>query len=120
MPHGEKPRLVMLHLNSEAMRTSSPIIDVEGSMTAFVRALGIHAHGRNIRTLRDQTARLAAAHITLGIGSKTIKTDVIDAFRQYLEKNPLSPVIAEAQRGYVDVSNQYGQSLAKRSATSQF
>ncbi|GEO43495.1 hypothetical protein SAE02_76430 [Skermanella aerolata] len=80
LPHGEKPRLVMLHLNSEAKRTGSPIIDVEGSMTAFVRSLGIHAHGRNIRTLRDQVARLAAAHITLGIGSKTIKTDVIDAF----------------------------------------
>src|SRR4051812_47530335 len=80
LPHGEKPRLVMLHLNGEALRTGSPIIDVEGSMTAFVRALGIHVHGRNIRTLRDQLARLAAAHITLGIGSKTIKTDVIDAF----------------------------------------
>jgi hypothetical protein len=80
LPHGEKPRLVMLHLNSEALRTGSPIIDVEGSMTAFVRALGIHVHGRNIRTLRDQLARLAAAHIMLGIGSKTIKTDVIDAF----------------------------------------
>jgi hypothetical protein len=80
LPHGEKPRLVMLHLNSEALRTASPIIDVQDSMTAFVRALGIHVHGRNIRTLRDQLARLAAAHITLGIGSTTIKTDVIDAF----------------------------------------
>jgi hypothetical protein len=80
LPHGEKPRLVMLHLNGEALRTGSPIIDVEGSMTAFVRALGIHAHGRNIRTLRDQLARLAAASIRLGIGSTTIKTDVIDAF----------------------------------------
>src|SRR5918994_1792139 len=80
LPHGEKPRLVMLHLNGEALRTGSPIIDVEGSMTAFVRALGIDTNGRNIRTLRDQLARLAAAHIMLGIGSKTIKTDVIDAF----------------------------------------
>jgi hypothetical protein len=80
LPHGEKPRLVMLHLNGEALRTGSPIIDVRDSMTAFVRALGIHVHGRNIRTLRDQLARLAAAHIMLGIGSKTIKTDVIDAF----------------------------------------
>ena len=80
LPHGEKPRLVMLHLNGEALRTGSPIIDVEGSMTAFVRALGIHTNGRNIRTLRDQLARLAAAHIMLGIGSTTIKTDVIDAF----------------------------------------
>jgi hypothetical protein len=80
LPHGEKPRLVMLHLNGEALRTSSPIIDVEGSMTAFVRALGIDTNGRNLRTLRNQLARLAAAHIMFGIGSKTIKTDVIDAF----------------------------------------
>src|SRR3954463_4179020 len=68
LPHGEKPRLVMLHLNGEALRTGSPVIDVEGSLTAFVRALGIHVHGRNIRTLRDQVSRLAAARITLGIG----------------------------------------------------
>src|SRR3954451_17335479 len=80
LPHGEKPRLVMLHLNGEALRTGSPIIDVEGSMTAFVRALGIDTNGRNLRTLRNQLARLAAAHIMFGIGSKTIKTDVIDAF----------------------------------------
>jgi hypothetical protein len=80
LPHGEKPRLVMLHLNSEAKRTRSPIIDVRDSMTAFVRALGIDTNGRNLRTLRDQLARLAAASIRLGVGSTTIKTDVIDAF----------------------------------------
>jgi hypothetical protein len=80
LPHGEKPRLVMLHLNGEALRTGSPIIDVQDSMTAFVRALGIDTNGRNLRTLRDQLARLAAASIRLGIGSTTIKTDVIDAF----------------------------------------
>jgi hypothetical protein len=80
LPHGEKPRLVMLHLNGEALRTGSPIIDVRDSMTAFVRALGIDTNGRNLCTLRDQLARLAAAHIRLGIGSKTIKTDVIYAF----------------------------------------
>jgi hypothetical protein len=70
----------MLHLNGEALRTGSPIINVRDSMTAFVRALGIDTNGRNLRTLRDQLARLAAAHILFGIGSKTIKTDVIDAF----------------------------------------
>ena len=46
LPHGEKPRLVMLHLNGEALRTGSPIIDVRDSMTAFVRALGIDTNGR--------------------------------------------------------------------------
>jgi hypothetical protein len=81
LPHGEKPRLVLMHLNAEALRTGSPIIDVEGSMTAFVRSLGIHVNGRNIRTLRDQLARLAAAHIMLGVGPDTIKADIIRQFR---------------------------------------
>lgn len=80
LPHGEKPRLIMLHLNGEALRTGSPFIDVEGSMTAFVRTLEIDTNGRNLRTLRDQLGRLAAASVRLGIGPKTIKTDVIDAF----------------------------------------
>jgi hypothetical protein len=81
LPHGEKPRLVMLHLNGEALRTGSPIIDVEGSLTAFVRALGIDTNGRNLRNLRDQASRLAAAHVTFGIGRDTIKADVIRQFR---------------------------------------
>ena len=81
LPHGEKPRLVLMHLNAEALRTGSPIIDVEGSMTAFVRSLGIHVNGRNIRTLRDQLARLAAAHIMLGVGPDTTKADIIRQFR---------------------------------------
>src|SRR3954468_21225327 len=81
LPHGEKPRLVMLHLNGEALRTGSPVIDVEGSLTAFVRALGIDTNGRNLRNLRDQASRLAAARITFGIGPDTIKADVIRQFR---------------------------------------
>src|SRR3954471_2045990 len=104
LPHGEKPRLVMLHLNGEALRTGSPVIDVEGSLTAFVRALGIHVHGRNIRTLRDQLARLAAAHVTLGIGSKTIKTDVIDAFDLWRpdDAKPLWPSTVRLAPRYFD------------------
>ena len=27
LPHGEKPRLLLIHLNSEAVRTGSPVID---------------------------------------------------------------------------------------------
>jgi hypothetical protein len=80
LPHGEKSRLILMHLNNEAITTGSPIIDMGGNMTAFVRELNIDTNGRNLRTLRDQIARLTAAHITLGMDLKTIKTDVIDAF----------------------------------------
>src|SRR5438552_1828883 len=34
LPYGEKPRLVLIHLATEAVRNGSPVIDVEDSMTA--------------------------------------------------------------------------------------
>ena len=106
LPHGEKPRIVLLHLNGEALRTGSPVINVQDSMTAFVRALGIDTNGRNLRTLRDQLARLAAAHITLGIGPDTIKADVIRQFRVWwpddARQKVLWPTVVRLDPDYFD------------------
>jgi hypothetical protein len=68
LPYGEKPRLLLIYLNSEAVRTGSPIINVEDSMTAFVRSLGIEPNGAHIRSFKEQTTRLAAANIRLAVG----------------------------------------------------
>jgi hypothetical protein len=118
LPHGEKPRLVMLHLNGEALRTGSPIIDVQNSMTAFVRSLGIHVNGRNIRTLRDQIARLAAAHIMLGIGSETIKADIIRHFRVWwpddARQRVLWPSVVHLDPDYFDSLTKHAVPLDRR------
>jgi hypothetical protein len=118
LPHGEKPRLVMLHLNSEAKRTKSSTIEVGASLTAFVRALGIDTNGRNLRTLRDQTARLAAASIRFGIGSTTIKTDVIDAFDLWrpddAKQRPLWPSTVQLAPRYFDSLMEHAVPLDSR------
>jgi hypothetical protein len=118
LPHGEKPRLVMLHLNSEALRTGSPVIDVQDSMTAFVRSLGIHVNGRNIRTLRDQIARLAAAHIMLGIGPDTIKADIIRQFRVWwpddAQQRVLWPSVVRLDTDYFDSLTKHAVPLDSR------
>jgi hypothetical protein len=55
LPFGPKPRLVLFHLNAEALRTQSPLIELEDSLTAFVkRTLGLDPKGRNIRIVKDQ------------------------------------------------------------------
>src|SRR6185312_1049358 len=41
LPYGEKPRLVLIHLASEAVRTGDPVVDVESTMTSFARSLGL-------------------------------------------------------------------------------
>ncbi len=63
LPYGEKPRLVLIHLATEAVRTASPVVDVEESMTAFARSLGLETNGQQLRSPKDQLARLAAATV---------------------------------------------------------
>lgn len=67
LPFGPKPRLVLCHLNAEALRTGAPTIEVEDSLTAFARRVGLAGHGRDLRVIKDQLARLAAAEIRLAV-----------------------------------------------------
>jgi hypothetical protein len=67
LPYGEKPRLVLIHLASEAVRTSNPVVDVENTMTSFARSLGLETNGRQLKGLKDQLARLASATIRMGV-----------------------------------------------------
>jgi hypothetical protein len=53
LPYGPKARMLLMHLNSEAVRRQSPIIPVEDSMTAFFRRLmGKTMDGREVKRLK--------------------------------------------------------------------
>jgi hypothetical protein len=67
LPFGEKPRLVLIHLASECIRTGNPVVDVQDSMTAFARSLGLDTNGPSLRHLKDPLARLAAATVRFGV-----------------------------------------------------
>jgi hypothetical protein len=113
LPHGPKPRLVLYHLNTEAMRTQSPLLELEDSLTAFVRrTLDLDPKGRNIRTVKDQLTRLASADFRFGMGqngrSVTIKTNVIEGFELWTPKNEKQRVLWPTT---VQFSATYFQSL---------
>lgn len=66
LPYGAKPRLLMLHLCTHAVRAQSPVVPVGDSMTAFMRELGIAATGGaqgSIARFKDQLQRLAASRM---------------------------------------------------------
>jgi hypothetical protein len=68
LPFGPAARLILCHLNTEALRTGSPVIDVEGSLTAFVTDLqGFSPNGREIRKFKEQLTRLAASSMRLAV-----------------------------------------------------
>jgi hypothetical protein len=93
LPYGPKARLLLMHLNSEAVRRQSPIIPVEDSMTAFFRRLmGRTQDGRQAAMLKTQLSALAAATFRMGIstGEDTalqVDTKVVGAFDLWFRKD---------------------------------
>lgn len=65
LPYGSKPRLVLYHLCSEAVRTQSPVIDVGGSMAEFLRRVGIGTGGDEFKRFKQQMTALSVCRMTL-------------------------------------------------------
>jgi hypothetical protein len=91
LPYGPKPRLLLAHLNAEAIRTRSPEIDVEETVSAFIKRMGLHRHGRNIATVKDQLGRLSTALIRLAVANEgrthQVNTNIITEFELWFPKD---------------------------------
>lgn len=92
LPWGTKPRLILAHLNAEALRQGSPVIEVESSLSAFVKRIRGFQHGREIRFFKDQLTRLSASVIRLAVArgdhhTHQVNTQIITAFDLWLQKD---------------------------------
>lgn len=112
LPFGPKPRLILAHLNAEALRQRSPEIEIEASLTAFVRRLRLDPGGRTIGTIKDQLARLSASAIRLGVvrdgHAVTINSQIVTAFDLWFPKDDRQRVLWPAT---VRLSGDYFESL---------
>jgi hypothetical protein len=98
LPWGAKPRLILAHLNAEALRQNSPEVAVESSLSAFVKRIRGFNGGREIRFFKDQLTRLAAANIRLALfrserEAEQIEAKVITKFDLWLEKDERQRVL---------------------------
>lgn len=114
LPYGEKPRLVLIHLASEAIRKKSPIVDVEDSMTAFARSLGIDTNGHHLRFLKEQLGRLSAATVRFGFreGDRTVQinTQIMKAMELWYPQDPRQKILWPST---VRLSDDYYESLTR-------
>jgi hypothetical protein len=113
LPYGAKARLVLIHLNSEALRTGSPCVEVDGSMTAFLkRLIGRDPKGQDIRRFKDQLTALSVAHITLaGIAENhavQYNTQFIDRLDLWFPDNAQQRILWPSQ---ITLSPRYFESL---------
>lgn len=114
LPWGPKARLILMHLNSMAIRTQSPVVCVGDSLTDFVKRIGLTTDGRTIRGIKDQVGALSAAMIRLAFhGQDTayqINTPVVRGFDLWFPKDTQQRVLWPST---VELSPDYYQSLQK-------
>jgi Plasmid encoded RepA protein len=64
VPYGTKARLILLYLQSEAVRSHSPEIELGASMHAWLKRLGVSAGGKTYSQVSQQADRIASCVLT--------------------------------------------------------
>ncbi len=79
LPYGAYPRLLLIWMITEAVRTHSPRIALSGNLTQLMKVLGIseRADGRQMRRFKQQTHRLSATMVTSTVIEKTKQGGIV-------------------------------------------
>lgn len=64
VPFGSMARLILLYLQTQAIRTGNPEIDLGGSMKAWMEAMGLQRGGKTYRNVAEQARRLSRCRLT--------------------------------------------------------
>jgi hypothetical protein len=112
LPWGPKPRLILAHLNAEAMRQRSPVIEIESSLSAFVKRIRGFQHGREIRAFKDQLARISNGSFRFAVetatGPEQTNAYIITNFKLWPEKDERQRVLWPTE---IRFSTEYFESL---------
>lgn len=119
LPFGPAARLILIHLDTEAIRTQSPEIELEDSMTAFVKRLqgGRNPNGSELRVFKEQAAALSTAIFRMGETTSPLadvprtvqgQGPIIDGLELWFPRNASQRVLWPS---YVHLSPNYFASL---------
>ena len=64
VPYGAIARLILIYLQSEALRTGSRDVELGGSLRAFLGRLNISVGGKTTRLVREQAERISRCRLT--------------------------------------------------------
>jgi hypothetical protein len=87
LPSGTRPRLVLIHACSEAVRTKSLHVEIGDSVRDFLRHLNIDTGGRSMAYFRREMIALSACEMTFGWrgpdGPEQAKASPVRKFRAW-------------------------------------
>jgi hypothetical protein len=63
VPYGARARMILLYLQTQAVRTGSSEVSLGRSMRAWMERMGLAIGGETVRSLREQSARISACSL---------------------------------------------------------
>lgn len=125
LPYGTTPRLVMVHVSSEAIRTQQRSIEIGDSMRQFLLSLGMQTSGGErggYTTLKRQMEALAACRLTLGMQAEgrvvTVDSKPFKRFEAWLQQDgtqrTLWPGVLELSQDFFDTLQHHAVPLDYR------
>ncbi|MBP2231257.1 replication protein RepA [Azospirillum agricola] len=98
VPYGSRARLIMLYLQTRAIQTGCPEVELGGSMRDWMSRMGVPIGGSSYKVVRDQADRISACHLTFswhgpdaGRGAKFSKESIVDGGIQLYEDDDAQP-----------------------------
>jgi hypothetical protein len=64
VPYGSRARMILLYLQTRAMQTNSPEVELGSSMRHWLGRMNVPIGGKTFRDVRDQADRIAACTLT--------------------------------------------------------
>lgn len=117
LPYGTTPRLVMVHVSSEAIRTKSRSVEVGDSMRQFLTTLGMQTNGGErggYTVFKRQMEALAACRLTLGMQAEgrvvTVDAKPIKRFEAWLQHDGSQRTLWP---GVLELSKDFYETLAE-------
>jgi hypothetical protein len=87
LPSGTRPRLVLINLCSEAVRTRDRHVNIGGSVREFLRRLNIDPGGESMAQFRKQMLALSCCRMTLAMvtadGPAQVNAEPIEGFQAW-------------------------------------
>jgi hypothetical protein len=77
VPYGSRARLIMLYLQSEALRTGNPEVELGRSMRDWLSRMNVSIGGKSMTMIRDQAERISRCRLSFTVRRANHKTDLM-------------------------------------------
>ena len=103
VPYGSRARLILLYLQSQAIKSRSREVELGGSMRQWLKRMGITQGGKSIRDVKAQATRLSLCKLTffyqnVNGGTGFSSERIVDQGVLFLDTDPQASLFVDTVR----------------------